>query len=65
MTLNLRLFYTPEEIAKMFLREGNLRWVYRHASPRGFLRGAVRKFGRRLLFSREVIDRLTNPDGHP
>ena len=56
-----QLFLTPEEIAARFRHDGDLKWVYRNARPRGFLHPAARKLGRKLLFSREVIERLVPP----
>ena len=58
LDLKRSIFYTPEEVADLFRREGNLPWVYRHARPGGFLHPAARKFGRQLLFSRDVIEKL-------
>jgi hypothetical protein len=60
LNLKAALFYRPEEVAEMFRREGNLRWVYRHAAKGGFLAPHARRFGKTLLFSREGIDRLVD-----
>ncbi len=69
--LKAAIFYTPEEVARIFRREGDprkaVRWVYRHAEEGGFLAPCARRFGRTILFSREGIDRLTegeNNTGH-
>jgi hypothetical protein len=64
------LFYTPDEVAALFrqvceqpAKDGEKkkarRWVYRNASPCGFLAPYVRKFsGKLLLFDRAGIDAL-------
>jgi len=60
--LKAALFYRPEEVAELFRRDGDLRFVYRQASQ-GFLKPYARRFGRMLLFSREGIDRLISESG--
>lgn len=56
---DLRMFYSASEVAEIFGKPGP-RWTYRHCQDGGFLRGAVRRFGRQILFSRVIIDRLTH-----
>jgi len=60
--LKAALFYRPEEVAELFRRDGDLRFVYRQASQ-GFLKPHARRFGRMLLFSKEGIDRLISESG--
>lgn len=59
------IFYTPDEVAALFRREGDKRFAYRHARPRGFLAPYARRFGRTLLFLRSGIDQLINPPDPP
>jgi hypothetical protein len=56
------LFLTPEEVATVFRRPGDKRFVYRHAAPGGFLAPHARRFGRLLLFERAGIEALAR--GH-
>ncbi len=56
--LDMGMFLTPEEVAALFRREGDVRFAYRAAVGRGFLRPAARRFGRRLLFDRAEVERI-------
>jgi hypothetical protein len=48
---------TVEEVAELFRRPGNRKWVYDRAD-RGFLKPYARRFGRSLYFDRVGIERL-------
>lgn len=51
------LLLTVEEVAELFRRPGNRKWVYDRAD-RGFLKPYVRRFGRSIYFDRQGIERL-------
>jgi hypothetical protein len=57
--LRKELFLTPEETAKLFRHEGDLKWVWRHSAEGKFLHAAKRHFGREVLFSAAELERIT------
>ncbi len=60
--LRRELFLTPEETARLFRRDGDLKWVWRHSAPGKFLAPAKKKFGRMALFSARELERITGVD---